>query len=156
MQQTVFELINGTAGLSREFFKSDPNQQSTADMIALNAGIATLTLFQTGHLFAFSMQLLDLPAEATHLLGRLCGILNWIIGHDPIRAVGRHLDPETLHLVLFGKAFDLDRFAVPQFVFSPGERVRSLIGLYVAGIVDLPVVFERAVINLLQRLDQQH
>jgi N-acetyl-anhydromuramyl-L-alanine amidase AmpD len=30
--------------------------------------------------------------------------------------MGRHLNPETLHLVLFGKALDLEPFAVSQFV----------------------------------------
>ena len=113
IQQAVFELINGLTGLSCQVFKSNPDQQSTADMVALNAGFATLTTFQTCNLFAFSVQLLDFPAEATHLLGRLRGLSSRIIGHDPIRAMGRHLNPETLHLMVFGKTFDLDLFAMP-------------------------------------------
>ena len=119
-------------------------------MVALDAGFATLALFQTGDLFAFPMQLLDFPAEATHLLSRLGGILSWIIGHDPIRAVGRHLNPETLHLVVFGKALDLDPFAVSQFVLVPPQRIDPLIGAGAAGIINLTIIFERTVINLVQ------
>jgi hypothetical protein len=68
--------------------------------------------FQAGHLLTFAVQLLDLPAEATYLLCHLGRILSAVVGHDPIRAVGRHLNPEQMHLVVFGKAFDLDRFTV--------------------------------------------
>ena len=81
-------------------------------MIALNASFTTLTLFDTSQLFAFPMQLLNLPTEATHLLGGLGRVLSGVIGHDPIRAVGRHRDPETLNQMVLRKAFDFERFAV--------------------------------------------
>ena len=74
----------GSVNLGSEFFEANPDQQSTADMVALNAGFATLATFQTCNLFAFAVQLLDFPAEATHLLGRLRGLSSRIIGHDPI------------------------------------------------------------------------
>ena len=144
----MFELINGPAGLSRELFKSNPNEQGAADMIALDPSFATLALFQTGDLFAFPMQLLDFPAEATQLLSGLGGVLSWIIGHDPIRAVGRHLNPETLHLVLFGKALDLEPFAVSQFVLVPPQRIDPLIGTDATGVINQTIIFERTVINL--------
>ena len=70
IQQTMFELIHRAARLCREGFEPDPHQQRTADMIALDARLAALAAFQAGHLFAFTVQLLNLPAEAARLL---CG-----------------------------------------------------------------------------------
>jgi len=136
--------------------ESDPNKQSTSDMIALDAGCATLTTFQTGQLLAFAMQLLNLPTEATHLLGGLGGVLSGIIGHDPIRAAGRHHNPETLHFMCFGKAFDFELFALLQFSLTPTKAINALIGLFASGVINLTIVFERAVIELLQRFNKQH
>src|SRR5512143_1296193 len=102
-------------------------------MIALNPSLATLAAFQTGDLLAFAVQLLNLPAKATRLLSSLRGILSGIVGHDPIRAVGRHLNPEQTHLVVFGKALDLDRLPVRYFGSAPGQRIHSLVGLCPAG-----------------------
>lgn len=74
----MLELIDSPTGLSRQLFESDPDQQSTADMVALNSGFVALAPFQTRNLFVFSVQLLDFPAEATHPLGRLRGLSSGI------------------------------------------------------------------------------
>jgi hypothetical protein len=93
----------------------DPDQEGTADVVALNPGLAALAAFQPCHLLAFAVQLLNLPAEATRLLCRLSGILSGVVGHDPVRAVGGHLNPEQAHLVLLGEAIDFDDLAVFPF-----------------------------------------
>jgi hypothetical protein len=108
----VFELIGRAPRLRREFFESDPDEKSTANMVALNACLATLAAFQARNLFTFAIHLLDRKPKATHLLGGLGGILSRVVGHDVVRAVGRHLNAEQLHLVVFGKASDLDSFAM--------------------------------------------
>ncbi len=108
IQQAVFELIHRAACLCREFFEPNPYQKNTADMITLDARLAALAAFQPGYLSPFAVQLLDLPAEAAHLMCGFRGILSLIVGHNVVRAVGRHLNPEQLHFVVFGKAFDLD------------------------------------------------
>src|SRR3712207_6424432 len=86
IQQAVFELIDGTASLRGEGFEPDPDQKGTGDMIALNAGLPTLALFQPRYLFPFAVQLLDLPAYVTHCLGSVRGVSSWIVGHNPVRA----------------------------------------------------------------------
>ena len=77
-------------------------------MIALNTGLTTLATFQPRNLFAFTVQLLNLPTEATRHLGGHRGVLSGIVRDDPVRAVGRHHYSEQAHLVVSGKAFDLD------------------------------------------------
>jgi len=57
------------------------------------------------------MQLLNLPMKATRLLCRFCRTLGQIVGQNEVRAVGRHLNPETLHFVVFGKAFNFESLA---------------------------------------------
>ncbi|MDD5460311.1 MAG: hypothetical protein PHG00_01560 [Methylococcales bacterium] len=88
-------------------------------MMALNSGEPPLAAFQPRHLFAFAVQLLDFPALAARVLCRRRGELSTVVRHDPSRAVSRHLDPEQLHLVVFGKAFDLNAFAVSLFSPAP-------------------------------------
>ena len=125
----MFELIHRATSLCREFLEPDPDEESTANVITLDARLAALAAFQPGDLFAFAVQLLDLPAEAARLLCRLRGILSQVVGHNVVRAVGRHLNPEQLHLVVFGKAFDLDALAVGQVLCAPGQRVHTPIRL---------------------------
>ena len=108
----MFELINRAAGLCRQFFESDPHQKRAADVIALDARRTALAAFQPGHLFAFAVPLLNLPTEAARLLCGLGGILSQVIGHDVVRAVGRHRHPEELHLMGVREPFDLDPLPV--------------------------------------------
>jgi hypothetical protein len=149
IQQTMVELIHRAARLCREFFEAHPNEQGTSNMIALHPRFAALAAFQTSKLFACAVQLLASPAEATHLLSGLSGLGSRIIGHNPLRAVGRHRNPATLHRVVFRKTFELERLAVTQFVCGPCARIHPLIGALAASIIDLPIVFERAVVQRL-------
>lgn len=112
VQQSVFELVNRLPCLLCQSVEPYPNQESTTDVVALHSGFAALTSLQSRHLFALAVQLLNFPAAATHLLCGRRRILSQIVGHNEIRAVGRHHDPETLHFVLFGKAFDFDALAL--------------------------------------------
>ncbi len=94
-----------------QLIEPDPNQKRTANVIALNASFATLAGFQTGHLLAFAVQLLNLPSEVTRLLCVLRSDFSLLVSDNEVRAVGRHRNPETLHLVVFRKAFDFQPFA---------------------------------------------
>ena len=85
IQQTVFELIYRATRLCCKCFEPDPHQKSTANMIALDTCLTALTAFQPRHLFAFAMQLRNLPAEAARLLCRLSGILSQLVGHNVVR-----------------------------------------------------------------------
>ena len=112
IQQPMFQLINGAASLDRQGFKPHPDQKGTGNMITLNPRFATFAAFQTGHLFTFAVQLLNLPTEATRLLRGCCRVLSTVVGDDVIRAVCGHHNPETLHFVVLRKPFDFDAFAV--------------------------------------------
>jgi hypothetical protein len=70
-------------------------------MIALNPRLSTLTRFKSRHLLALSMQLLNFSRKATHLVSGLRRALSHIVGDDEVRAVARHLNPETLHSMVF-------------------------------------------------------
>lgn len=152
----MFELIDGTSGMRGQFFEPDPDQEGTADVIALNAHFTTLATFQPCDLLAFAVQLLDLPAKATRLLGGLGGVPRGIVGHDPIRAVGRHLNPEQTHLAVFGKALDFDPLAVGLLVRVPRQRIHAPVRALAAGIIHLAVVLQRTVVGFMHRLDEQH
>ena len=147
IEQAIFHLVDGTSGLGGQFLEPDPDQEGTTDMIALDARLSALTAFQPSKLFAFAVQLLDLPTKATHLLSGRRGILSGIVGHDPVRAVGRHLNPEQAHLVVSGKAFDLDLLAVRLLLVPPRQRVDAPIGTLTVRIINLTVVFQRTVVD---------
>ena len=92
-------------------FEARPDEEGAADVVALDSGFAALARLQPRGLLGFAMRLLDLPAEAARLARHLSGILSQVVGDNPVRAVGGHLDPEQAQLVRFGKAFDFDRLA---------------------------------------------
>jgi hypothetical protein len=89
----VFELVDGSTGLGGQMFKARRGEKSAGDLIASDAGLAAPAGIEAGGLFAFAMQLLDLPAEAARVACRLRRIPSQGAGDDPIRAVGGHLDP---------------------------------------------------------------
>ncbi len=155
IQQAVFELIHGAVGLCRHSFKPDPHQQGTGDMITLNAAFATLAALQSRQLFPFPVQLLDLPTEVTHCLRGLRGVSSRIVGHDPIRAAGGRHNPEQLHMMVLGKALDLNPFASLVLVGRPGQCVDPLIGPGAPRIIHLPIGFQGTIVDLLQRFNIQ-
>ena len=104
----MLELIHRAPRVRRQFFEPDPDQQGAPDVVALNARLPALAPLQPRQLLPFAVQLLDLPAEAARLLCRLGGVLSQVVRDDVVRAVGSDRDLEALHLVLFGKALDLD------------------------------------------------
>ena len=119
----MFKLVDSAPRLRGQRFEPDPDEEGTADMVPLNPRGTTLAAFEPGELFPFAVQLLNVPTKATHLSGRLRGMLSGIVGYDPIRAVGRHRNPEQAHLMVFGKAFDLDPLTVRQLRRVPLQRV---------------------------------
>lgn len=58
-------------------------------MVALDACQPTLATLNPSGLLGFTMKLLNLPTQATHLLYRRPVILSGVVGNDPIRALGR-------------------------------------------------------------------
>ena len=152
----MFELIDRATRFDRQGFASHPDQKGTRNMVALNPRLATFTSLQTGHLFTFAVQLLNLPAVATRLLGGRRRILSDVVGDDIIRAVGGYLNPETLPFVVFRKPFDFAAVAWLHFRLAPGQRVHVPLRLPSAGIIHQAMVAQRAVVNLLERLDEEH
>src|SRR5260370_1086146 len=88
-------------------------------MVSLDACLAALATLKTRELLELAMKLLDLPAQAARVLCRRRGILSEVVGHNPVRAVCRHLDPEQLHFVVFGKALDFNRLAGRESLSIP-------------------------------------
>src|SRR5512135_2782480 len=111
-------------------------------MITLNPCLATLAAFYPRELFPFAVQLLNLPTKAAHLLRGLRRVLSGSVGHDPVRAVSRHLNPEQAHLVLFRKSPALNPFAMGQFVHTPGQRVYPAVRSLAARVIHLAVVLQ--------------
>src|SRR5512138_232315 len=85
----MLEMINGFLCFIRNLFETNPNQNSTGNMVSDDSGFATLTTFQPGQLFGFSVKLLDLPTKATHLLYSLRVVLRHVVGHNIVRALRR-------------------------------------------------------------------
>src|SRR4030066_1391627 len=115
----MFNLINRLLSFLGNLFESDPHQDSTTDVISDNSVFPTLTTFQTGELFGFSVKLLNLPAQATHLLHGLRVVLSKIVGDDIIRALGRQHHPEQFRFVVLGETLELHHFTKLSFRLSP-------------------------------------
>ena len=67
----MFDLIEGTAGLPGDLSETNPHQYGAGDVIALDARFAALAALDPGQLFGLTMQLLEVPAQATRVL---CGL----------------------------------------------------------------------------------
>src|SRR4030066_2568750 len=147
----MLDTINSSLSFWSNMFQMYPNQNGTADMVSDNSGFATLTPFQSGKLLGFSVKLLNLPTQAAHFLYRLGIILSQVVCYHIVRALDGQHNPEQFHFVLFGKALDLHDFAALLFFFGPFQRIHSAIGQSAARIIYLTIVFEWAVIYLLQR-----
>lgn len=102
------------------------------------------------------MKLLNLPTQGTRFLCVLRRILRQVVRHDPIRAVGRNLDPEELHLEVLGKPVDLDPFAVLEFVRIPTQAVHRAIRRLPFAVIHAPVGLDGAVELLAHPIHQQH
>lgn len=152
----MLDAVDGLLGLPCDVGQAQPDEHGTGDMVSLDARLAALVFLDAGDLLEFAVKLLDLPAHATHLLYGSVRILSQVVGDDPIRAVGGYRNPEQFDLVVFRETLDLDELAMRPVVVGPRQLVDAAIRLLAAGIVDLAVVLERAVINLVQRIDEQH
>lgn len=152
----MFETINRLLGFMGDLLEAHPNQHSTGNVISDDPGFAALATFQASQLLGFTVKLLDLPTKATHLLYGLRVVLRHVIGYDIIRALGRKHHPEEFHFVIARKTLDLDNFAALLLGFCPFERIDSSVRLRTARIIDLAVVFERAVVDFLALFNRQH
>ena len=62
----MLDLINRSLRFKGHLF--EPNQNGTSNVVSGNSCLSTLIAFKTRQLLGFTVKLLDLPAEATHLL----------------------------------------------------------------------------------------
>ena len=156
MQQAMFELIHSLVGLVSQRFEPAPHQQRASYVIALNTSFATLALLKPSKLLGFSVKLLNLPTQGAHLLSALCRALRQVVGHDPFRAVGGHLNPEQLHFEVPRKTFDLDQFALCQVSLTPLQLLDTPVRLLSCAIIYQPIALEWAVENLTCPGNLQH
>jgi len=150
IEHFVFDLVERTPGLSRDVGQTDPHEHGAGDMVSLDARLAALATLKARELLDLAVKLLDLPAQATRILCRRRRVLSELVGHDPVRAVCGHLDPEQLHLVMFRKALDFDRLAVRESFSIPLQRINMAVGRFGFGVVDQSVAAQRAVVRLAQ------
>ena len=90
----MFEVINRLLGFIRNLLQTDPNQNSTRNVISNNSSFATLATFQTSQLLGLAMKLLDFPTKATHLLYGLRVVLRHVVSYNIVRALGGEHNPE--------------------------------------------------------------
>ena len=115
----MFDLINRLLRFLGNLLEPDPYPDRAPNVVTDNSGLTTLATFQSSELFGLSVKLLNLPAQATHLLHGLRVVLSKIVGDDIVRALGRQHHPEQFHFVVFGKALELHHFAMFSFCFGP-------------------------------------
>ena len=132
----MFKPIESFLGLMGEFSEPYPNEKGTSDMVALNTRFAALTVLEPGKLFDLAVKLLNLPAQAAHLLNGLRGCLSGAVSHNIIRSVGRHRDSEKLHLVVLGKTSKFDALALLLLLVCPVERIGAAVRLRSPGVVN--------------------
>ena len=108
----MFDLIERAPGLSRDVGQTNPHEHGAGDMVSLNARLAALAALKPRELLELTVKLLDLPAQATRIVCRQRRVLSEVVGHDPVRAVCRHLDPEQCHPVMLRKSLDLNCLAM--------------------------------------------
>lgn len=147
VEQFVLDAVDSLLGLASEVGQTEPDEHGAGDVIALDARLAALVFLDTGGLFELAVKLLDFPAHAAHLLYGSVRILSQVIGNDPIRAVGGNRAPEQFHFAVFRETLDLDDLAMRPFMIGLCQLIDAAIRCVAAGIVDLAVVLERAVVN---------
>ena len=63
--------INGSFRINSHLFETNPNLNGAAYVVPDDSSFATLISSNTRQLLGFSMELLDLPAKAAHILYNL-------------------------------------------------------------------------------------
>ena len=149
-------MIDGAAGLHRQGFEPDPDQERTAEVIPLDPGLTALAAFQPGDWLAVAVDRLKLPAEATPRSRSRRGRLRGRGSHDPVRAVGSPLTPEPGHRMRGGKTLELDALAVGPLVSLPVQRGHAAIGPLTAGSLPVAGGLDRALVDCLQLFKGQH
>lgn len=99
----MFDLVDRLVGFGSDLLQAHPDQDGTSDMIADDAGFATLAAFQARELLGLAMKLLDLPAPATRFLCSQRVILSQVVGNDIIRALWRQHYRNSSTLCSLGK-----------------------------------------------------
>ena len=154
IQKAVFNAISGLFGSSSNVGEAYPDQDGASNMVALYASFTALVLLNASELFQLAVELLDFPAHATHLLCGIQRILSEVVSDNPIRAVGRHRDPEQFYLVVLRKPFDFDDFAMLSLLMAPRQRIHPAVQRCTACVINLSIVLQWAVVNFLQGVDE--
>lgn len=156
IKQSLLETVNIRSSLLSKLLETNPDENGTADMIALNTSEAALALLNTRNLLGLTVKLLNLPTQGTHLSRALSGVLSDIIRCDEVRALGGEHQSEEFHPMTFGKILDVDELAVLLLMSRPLQSVKALIGLLPVGFIDQPISLERAIIELAQIFNVHH
>ena len=138
----MFNTVDGLLSLACNLRQTNPHQRGASNVIALDTRFSTLISLDAGQLFDFAVKLLNLPAHATHFLCGFQRILRQVVSHDPVRAAGRHRNPEQFDLVDVRKSFDLDEVAIGKFIVFPRQRIDASVRRFPARIVDLTVIYQ--------------
>ena len=101
------------------------------------------------------MKLFNLPSDGSLFSSALRRILNAVIGNDIFRFVGRDKDSEQFHFEIPGKPSNFDSLAGKERVVAPEERVDRTVGKLTVGVVHHPILLDRTVEDLFQRVDPQ-
>ena len=126
------------------------------ETIQIRMAQATLAAFQASGLFGFAVKLLNLPAQATHLLSVLSGILSKIVGGDIVCALGRKHQRGQFHLMTFGEVLDVQGLAMLEFSLCSNQTIHPLIARLSGVVIHLAIVLQRTIIDLAQTLNMQH
>src|SRR6185503_20234842 len=97
IESTMLNRIQSLLSLSGDISQPHPDQDGTSDRVPLNACLTTLAAFQSSQRLGFTVKRLNFPTQAAHFWCVLSRMLRSIVGHDPVRAVLRHLNPEPFH-----------------------------------------------------------
>jgi hypothetical protein len=98
-EQSILDLIDSPVGFVSDLLETNPDQDSTANMITDKPGFPALAAFDPGQLFGLGVKLLGLPTQAAHFLDDLRFVLSQVVRHDIVCALGRQHHPEEFHLI---------------------------------------------------------
>ncbi len=142
----MFYLIDGTLGFMGDLFQPYPYQDRTANMIADNLRLPTLTAFNARYLLSLAVKLLDFPTNAAYGVNRLRRVLRHVISHNIVRALGRKHYSEYFHFMCVGKPFDFDQLALLPCICTPRQAIHAAIALGTTRIIHLSIAFDRTII----------
>jgi len=155
VQERTLDLVDGRLTGMRLLREKHPDLHGQTDVVPLTPVGPTLVLLNPRCLFRFPMKLFNLPSDGGLFSNALRRILNSVIGDDVFRFVGGDKNPEQFHFVVLGESSDFDGLSRKERVVTPEQRIDRMVGLRSVRIVHHPILFDRAIEGLFQRIDPQ-